>query len=107
MSYAVRKALVELLILVVDSEWKKPLRINLFFRFQDLFSSYEVEDPWVQSFIVDLDAFLQHFKPALTPTNYDKFMSQVTNEITCQMERAVMKITFNRVGPSLVTHKNH
>jgi len=46
-----------------------------------------------------LDTFLKGFKPYLTPSNYDKFVAQLTAELTLQLEKAVFKMAFNRVTP--------
>ncbi|KAL5021531.1 hypothetical protein ScPMuIL_000686 [Solemya velum] len=62
------------------------------------FSNFEANDPWVQNFIVSLDTMLSSFKASFTSNNYDKFVSQATNEITAQLERAVLKSIFNRLG---------
>lgn len=51
----------------------------------------------MQAFIVELDGFMQQFKAYLTPSNYDRFISQTTIEVTSQMEKAVFKVAFNRV----------
>ena len=45
-----------------------------------------------------LDNFLKAFKSSLTSANYDKFIAQLTTELTIQMEKAVFKIAFNRVS---------
>jgi len=65
---------------------------------EETFAQYEADDPWIQTFIVDLDQFLQNFKSLLTTSNYEKFVSHLTNELTTQMEKATLKIAFNRLG---------
>ncbi|XP_067931489.1 conserved oligomeric Golgi complex subunit 4-like isoform X2 [Watersipora subatra] len=65
---------------------------------EETFSEYEASDPWIQNFIVVLDGFLKAFQTSLTPANYDKFISQLTAELTLQMEKAVFKLAFNRLG---------
>ncbi|KAI8790986.1 conserved oligomeric Golgi complex subunit 4 [Biomphalaria glabrata] len=62
------------------------------------FSNYEANDPWVQNVIVSLDATLTTFKEAMTQSNYDRFATAVSGEITQQLEKAVTKTTFNRLG---------
>ncbi|VDI53366.1 conserved oligomeric Golgi complex subunit 4 [Mytilus galloprovincialis] len=62
------------------------------------FSNFEANDPWVQNCIVQLDTMLAAFKESLTSGNYDKFVSLITSEITSQMEKAVLKTAFNRLG---------
>ncbi|XP_025115795.1 conserved oligomeric Golgi complex subunit 4-like isoform X1 [Pomacea canaliculata] len=62
------------------------------------FSNYEANDPWVQNSIVTLDNMLSTFKNSLTSANYEAFVSLVTTEVTAQLEKAVGKTTFNRLG---------
>ncbi|XP_070191423.1 conserved oligomeric Golgi complex subunit 4-like [Littorina saxatilis] len=65
---------------------------------EEEFTVYEANDPWVQSSIVTLDTMLSTFKSSLTSANYDNFVNLVTTEITVQLEKAVGKTTFNRLG---------
>ena len=62
-----------------------------------MFSQYEAEDPWVQVFVADLDEFISSFRNTLSSANYESLISLVAGELTYQMERAVLKIAFNRV----------
>merc|ERR1719239_1260902 len=62
------------------------------------FSNYEANDPWVQNFIVSLDTTLNTFKEAMTSSNYDRFATAMSAEITQQLEKAVTKTGFNRLG---------
>ncbi|CAG0913418.1 unnamed protein product [Notodromas monacha] len=64
----------------------------------DEFSDYEANDPFVHEFIANLDALLMSFKNSLTPGNYDILVVMLTGEVTTQLEKAVMKKTFNRLG---------
>ncbi|XP_029638336.1 conserved oligomeric Golgi complex subunit 4-like [Octopus sinensis] len=65
---------------------------------EDEFSNYEANDPWIQNFILNLDGMLVSFKASFTVNNYDRFVGVVTNEITAQLEKTVLKTTFNRLG---------
>ncbi|CAG5130857.1 unnamed protein product [Candidula unifasciata] len=65
---------------------------------EEEFFNYEANDPWVQNFIVSLDSTLTTFKDAMTPANYDRFATVTTSEITQQLEKAVTKTAFNRLG---------
>ncbi|CAH1779240.1 unnamed protein product [Owenia fusiformis] len=65
---------------------------------EDDFSNFEANDPWVQTFIVNLDSLLSAFKASLTGSNYDRLVSELTNEVTAQLEKDVKKTTFNRLG---------
>ncbi|XP_044173102.1 conserved oligomeric Golgi complex subunit 4-like [Acropora millepora] len=65
---------------------------------EEEFSFYEVNDPFVQSFITSLDSMLTSFKGPLTTANYDSLVSMAATEITNQLETSVMKASFNRLG---------
>ncbi|XP_067651434.1 conserved oligomeric Golgi complex subunit 4-like [Haliotis asinina] len=62
------------------------------------FSNYEANDPWVQNFIMNLDALFSTFKATLTSGNYDHLVNLIVGEITVQLEKAITKSTFNRLG---------
>ncbi|KAF4527190.1 hypothetical protein B566_EDAN006116 [Ephemera danica] len=62
------------------------------------FASYEADEPFVQNLIHNLDGLLSSFKPKLTPSNYDALVGVVTSEVTTQMEKVIMKSSFNRLG---------
>merc|ERR1711915_997715 len=55
-------------------------------------------DPWVQQTIVNIDMLIQSFKPSLTQANFDSFVNIVASEVTLQLEKTVLKISFNRLG---------
>ena len=42
--------------------------------------------------------FFDSFQESLTSNNYEKFVSLITGEVTSQLEKAVIKCTFNRVS---------
>lgn len=65
---------------------------------EEEFTYYEANDPWVQAFVVDLDTLLAQFKKLLTPSNYETFVSNVTAEVTVQLEKATLKSAFSRLG---------
>jgi len=65
---------------------------------EDQFADYTATDPWVQQTILNLDSLLQSFKPDLTPANFNAFVLLVAKEVTLQMEKAVTKTTFSRLG---------
>lgn len=62
------------------------------------FAEYEANDPFVQALILHLDTLLSTFKAGLTPGNYERFVMLVAGEVTLQLEKAVMKSTFSRLG---------
>jgi hypothetical protein len=57
----------------------------------DQFADYEANDPFVQTLIRNLDGLLAGFKRSLTINNYDSLVSILTNEVTMQLEKAVLK----------------
>lgn len=68
---------------------------NLFL--QEELAAYEAGETFVQFFIVQLDGLLNSFKNSLSPRNYDALVSILATEVTIQLERAIKKISFNRV----------
>ncbi|KAH7981410.1 hypothetical protein HPB49_023911 [Dermacentor silvarum] len=68
---------------------------------EDDFTSYEANDgirPFLQTFIVTLDGALKAFKGDLIPANYDSLVNLTAAETTFQLEKAVFKCSFNRLG---------
>jgi len=65
---------------------------------EEQFSDFTANDPWVQQMIVNLDGLMQSFKPGLTGANFDSFVLMVASEVTVQLEKAVMKSSFSRLG---------
>ncbi|EDW87946.1 conserved oligomeric Golgi complex subunit 4 [Drosophila yakuba] len=61
-------------------------------------AAYEAGETFVQFFIVQLDGLLNSFKNSLSPRNYDALVSILATEVTIQLERAIKKISFNRLG---------
>ncbi|KAH8341310.1 hypothetical protein KR059_002202, partial [Drosophila kikkawai] len=61
-------------------------------------AAYEAGETFVQFFIVQLDGLLNSFKSSLSPRNYDALVSILATEVTIQLERAIKKISFNRLG---------
>ncbi|XP_066290971.1 conserved oligomeric Golgi complex subunit 4-like [Branchiostoma lanceolatum] len=65
---------------------------------EEEFTNYEANDPFIEHFVVNLQSLLDSFKGSLSPTIYDQLISHLTNQVTHQLERAVMKTVFNRLG---------
>ena len=65
---------------------------------EEIFSDYAANDPWVQGTIVNIDMLIQSFRPSLTQANFDSFVNIVASEVTLQLEKTVLKISFNRLG---------
>ena len=57
----------------------------------DRFAEFEANDPFIQKLIRNLDGLLVSFKNSLTPNNYDGLVSILTNEVTAQLEKVVLK----------------
>jgi len=64
------------------------------------------ESAAVQSLISDLEAFFNSFKVCLSSATFDSFIVMVTDEMAKQMEKAVFKTKFNRVGNYIVLQCN-
>ncbi|KAG9336937.1 hypothetical protein JZ751_029952 [Albula glossodonta] len=65
---------------------------------EEEFNEYEANDPWVQQFIVNLEQLMAEFKAGLSPVIYDTLTSLMTSLISLEMEKAVLKCTFSRLG---------
>lgn len=62
------------------------------------FARAEADSPFVQALVVNIDAVLREFRGKLTPNNYDALVVETAAETAAQLERAVMKTEFNRLG---------
>ncbi|XP_023722479.2 conserved oligomeric Golgi complex subunit 4 [Cryptotermes secundus] len=62
------------------------------------FASYEANEPFIQNLIMNLEGLLGLFRGSLTTSNYDTLVSILATEVTTQMEKVVIKSTFNRLG---------
>lgn len=65
---------------------------------EDDFSLYEVNDPFAQNFIANLEKSLSSLKETLTPLNHENVVNMVCAEIAARFEKAVMKCSYNRLG---------
>uniref|UniRef100_A0A671EWR1 Conserved oligomeric Golgi complex subunit 4 n=1 Tax=Rhinolophus ferrumequinum TaxID=59479 RepID=A0A671EWR1_RHIFE len=65
---------------------------------EEEFNDYEANDPWVQQFILNLEQQMAEFKAALSPGIYDSLTSLMTSFVAVELERVVLKSTFNRLG---------
>lgn len=64
---------------------------------QDEFASYEANDPFSQTLMVQVDGLLGSFMPLLTEDNYKALVGVLVSEVAEQLEKAVFKSSFNRV----------
>lgn len=65
---------------------------------EEEFASYEANDPFSQTLMVQVDGLLGSFLPLLTEENYKSLVSVLVSEVAEQLEKAVFKSTFNRLG---------
>uniref|UniRef100_A0A7N4Q0Z4 Conserved oligomeric Golgi complex subunit 4 n=1 Tax=Sarcophilus harrisii TaxID=9305 RepID=A0A7N4Q0Z4_SARHA len=65
---------------------------------EEEFNDYEANDPWVQQFILNLEQQMAEFKAGLSPVIYDSLTSLMTSLIAIELEKVVLKSTFNRLG---------
>ncbi|KAF5919509.1 hypothetical protein HPG69_000108 [Diceros bicornis minor] len=65
---------------------------------QEEFNDYEANDPWVQQFILNLEQQMAEFKAGLSPVIYDSLTSLMTSLVAVELEKVVLKSTFNRLG---------
>ncbi|XP_053463247.1 conserved oligomeric Golgi complex subunit 4 isoform X2 [Nycticebus coucang] len=65
---------------------------------EEEFNDYEANDPWVQQFILNLEQQMAEFKASLSPVIYDSLTGLMTNLVAVELERVVLKSTFNRLG---------
>lgn len=62
------------------------------------FSSYDANEPFIRSLVMNLESLLGEFKLRLTPTNYDSFILIIADEVIMQFEKNILKTEFNRMG---------
>ncbi|KAM8774147.1 conserved oligomeric Golgi complex subunit 4 [Rhynchonycteris naso] len=65
---------------------------------EEEFNDYEANDPWVQQFILNLEQQMAEFRASLSPVIYDSLTNLMTSFVAVELERVVLKSTFNRLG---------
>ncbi|KFO24645.1 conserved oligomeric Golgi complex subunit 4 [Fukomys damarensis] len=65
---------------------------------EEEFNDYEANDPWVQQFILNLEQQMSEFKTSLSPVIYDSLTSLLTSLVAVELEKVVLKSSFNRLG---------
>ncbi|XP_004584070.2 conserved oligomeric Golgi complex subunit 4 [Ochotona princeps] len=65
---------------------------------EEEFNDYEANDPWVQQFILNLEQQMAEFKASLSPVIYDRLTGLMTSLVAVELEKVVLKSTFNRLG---------
>lgn len=78
--------------------WMEPFYEQNYKMNEAEFSQTEADNPFVQTLIVHVDSAFREFKTKLTPNNYDMFVVAMAAETAVQLEKAVMKTEFNRLG---------
>ena len=61
----------------------------------------------LQALIVNIDGLLGGFRGSLTPGNHEALVMLVAGEATLQLEKVVMKSTFNRLGEDSTNSQNN
>ncbi|KAF7634353.1 Cog4 domain-containing protein [Meloidogyne graminicola] len=61
-------------------------------------SDFEINDPFMSNFILQLDKQLIRFESLLVPENYKMLVSCCAGEVAQQLERVIFKCSFNRLG---------
>jgi hypothetical protein len=62
------------------------------------FAQTEADSPFVQTLMLNVGSMFREFQTKLTPNNYDALVVAVAAECSVQLERAIMKTEFNRLG---------
>ncbi|KAK4294099.1 hypothetical protein Pmani_033249 [Petrolisthes manimaculis] len=65
---------------------------------EEEFAAYEANDPFSQTLMVQMDGLLGSFVPLLTEVNYRALVAVLVAEVAQQLEKAIFKATFNRLG---------
>ncbi|KAL7078779.1 hypothetical protein ACQ4LE_001930 [Meloidogyne hapla] len=61
-------------------------------------ADFEINDPFMSNFILQLDKQLVRFETLLVPENYRMLVSCCAGEVAQQLERVIFKCSFNRLG---------
>ncbi len=65
---------------------------------EEQLADFAANDPFVQGLIVNIDGLVNAFRGGLTTANHESFVMLVAGEATLQLEKVVMKSSFNRLG---------
>ncbi|KAG0730329.1 Conserved oligomeric Golgi complex subunit 4 [Chionoecetes opilio] len=93
----------EVLVMALEAlhEEAKPLGLEVSWlktKVQNQFASYEANDPFSQTLMVQVDGLLGSFTSLLTEENYKALVGVLVSEVAEQLEKAVFKSSFNRLG---------
>ncbi|VVC39551.1 Conserved oligomeric Golgi complex, subunit 4 [Cinara cedri] len=78
--------------------WMEPFYEQNYKMNESEFTQTEADNPFVQTLILNVDGLLREFKAKLTSNNYDVLVVALAAESSVQLEKAVMKTEFNRLG---------
>uniref|UniRef100_A0A914NZ97 Conserved oligomeric Golgi complex subunit 4 C-terminal domain-containing protein n=1 Tax=Meloidogyne incognita TaxID=6306 RepID=A0A914NZ97_MELIC len=65
-------------------------------------ADFEINDPFMSNFILQLDKQLVRFETLLVQENYKMLVSCCAGEVAQQLERVIFKCSFNRLGALLL-----
>lgn len=79
--------------------WMEPFYEQNYKMDESEFARTEADNnPFVQTLMLNADALFREFKAKLTANNYDMLVVAVAAESAVQLEKAVLKTEFNRLG---------
>lgn len=78
--------------------WMEPFYEQNYKMTESQFSQTEADNPFVQTLVLNIDKTFREFKAKLTANNYDMLVVVMAAESAVQLEKAVMKTEFNRLG---------
>lgn len=78
--------------------WMEPFYEQNYKMNESEFTQTEANNPFVQTLILNVDGLLRDFKAKLTSNNFDMLVVAMAAESSVQLEKAVMKTEFNRLG---------
>lgn len=78
--------------------WMEPFYEQNFTLDEPEFAQTVADNPFVVALVRNIDVTLAEFRARLTPNNYNMLVVAVAAETAAQLERAVMKTEFNRLG---------
>lgn len=78
--------------------WMEPFYEQNYKMTESEFAQAEAENPFVQTLVLNIDTMFREFKSKLTTNNYDTLVVVMAAESALQLEKAVMKTEFNRLG---------
>lgn len=78
--------------------WTEPFYEQCYEMDESEFARAEADNRFVRQLVLNVDAVFREFRAKLAPNNYDALVVAVAAECAAQLERAVTKTAFNRLG---------